>query len=138
MTWYDTHRSRDQIMRSVAHNQQWKTIDRIYPDFAQVMTNMRLGLVCDGIIPFQNNAIKHSSWVLLITIYNLPPWLLTKKFFISLAVLIPGPNSPTADNIDVFLKPFVQDLLKLWTGIPTINMSKPEGERGFTLRVMLI
>jgi hypothetical protein len=43
-----------------------------------------------------------------------------------------------ADNIDVFLKPFVQDLLKLWTGIPTVNMSKPEGERGFTLKAMLI
>jgi hypothetical protein len=55
-----------------------------------------------------------------------------------LAVLIPGPNSPTADNIDVFLKPLVQDLLKLWTGIPAINMSKPEGEKGFTLRAMLI
>ena len=138
MTWYDTHRSRDELMRSVADSHQWKTIDSIYPDFAQVMTNLRLGLVADGIIPFKNNAIKHSTWVLLITIYNLPPWLLTKKFFISLAVLIPGPNSPTADNIDVFLKPLVQDLLKLWTGIPAINMSKPEGEKGFTLRAMLI
>ena len=138
MTWYDAHRSRGQLMRSVADSEQWKTIDRLYPDFAEVLTNLRLGLVGDGIIPFKNNAIKHSTWVLLITIYNLPPWLLTKIFFISLAVLIPGPNSPTADNIDVYLRPLVRDLLKLWAGIPAMNMCKPEGERRFTLRAMLI
>jgi hypothetical protein len=125
-------------MRCVSDSPQWKIIDLLYPDFAQVLTNLQLGLVGDGIIPFKNNAIKHSTWVLLITIYNLPPWLLTKKFFISLAMLIPGPKSPIADNIDVFMQPLVRDLLKLWTGIPAVNMSKPERERGFTLRGMLI
>jgi hypothetical protein len=100
-------------MRSKADSEQWKTIDLLSPDFAEVLTNLRLGLVGEGIIPFKNNAIKHSTWVLLITIYNLPPWLLTKKFFISLAVLIPSPNSLTADNIDVFLRPLVRDLLTL-------------------------
>ena len=138
MTWHDIRRSRGQLMRSVADSEQWKTTDRMYPDFAQVLTNLRLGLVGDGIIPFKNNATKHSTWVLLITIYNLPPWLLTKKFFISLVVLIPSPNSPTSNNIDVFLQPLVRDLLKLWTRIPAINMCKPEGERRFTLRAMLI
>ena len=107
MTWHGAHKSRDQKMRSVVDSEQWKTIDRLYPDFAEVLTNLRLGLVGDGIIPFKNNAIKHSTWVLLITIYNLPPWLLTKKFFISLAVLILGPSAPTADNIDIFLAPLV-------------------------------
>ena len=53
-------------------------------------------------------------------------------------MLIPGPRSPTSDNIDVFMQPLVRDLLKLWTGIPAVNMSKREGERGFTLRGMLI
>ena len=138
MTWYDIHRSQGQLMRFVCDSDQWKSIDRIFLDFALVLTNLRLGLVGDGIIPFKTNAIKHSAWVLLITIYNLPPWLLTKKFFISLAVLIPGPKSPTANNIDVFMEPFVCDLLKLWIGIPVMNMSKPEGERNFNLRAMLI
>lgn len=95
MTWHDAHKSRDEKMRSVVDSEQWKTIDRLNLD---VISNLRLGLVGDGIIPFKNNAIKHSIWVLLITIYNLPLWLLTKKFFISLAVLIPGPNAPTVEN----------------------------------------
>ena len=138
MTWYHSHKSRGQKMRSVADSLQWKSIDEMYPDFAEVLTNLRLGLVGDGIIPFKNNAIKHSTWVLLITIYNLPPWLLTKKLFISLAVLIPGPKGATAENIDVFLAPIVRDLLKLWRGMLAIDMSKPQGHRRFTLRAMLI
>jgi hypothetical protein len=108
MTWYQTHKSRGQVMRSVADSPQWKTIDENEPEFAAVHTNLRLGLVGDGIIPYKNNAIKHSTWVFLITVYNLPPWLLTKKFFLSLALLIPGPKSPTAENIDVFLAPIVR------------------------------
>ena len=125
-------------MRCVSDSSQWKTIDLLYPDFVQVLTNLCLRLVGDGIIPFKNNAIKHSTWVLLITIYNLLPWLLTKRFFISLAMLIPGPKSPTADNIDVFMQPLIRDLLRLWTWTPAMNVSKPEGERAFTLRGMLI
>jgi hypothetical protein len=138
MTWYQTHKSRGELMRSVADSPQWKSIDENFPEFAAVHTNLRLGLVGDGIIPYRNNAIKHSTWVLLITVYNLPPWLLTKKFFLSLALLIPGPKSPNAENIDVFLAPIVRDLLKLWVGVPAINMAMPEGNRRFTLRGMLI
>ena len=70
--------------------------------------------------------------------YNLPPWLLTKKFFISLAALIPGPKSPTAENIDVFLAPVIRDLLKLWEGVPAVDMSRPVTERKFTLRGLLL
>lgn len=138
MLWHSNHKSRDGKMRSVVDSEQWKTIDRLYPDFAEVLTNLRLGLVGDGIIPFKNNAMKHSTWVLLITIYNLPPWLLTKKFFISLAVLIPGPTAPIAENMDIFLAPVVRDLMKLWNGVPAMNMSKLENERRFILRAILM
>jgi len=138
MTWYSANKSCNQKMWSVADSDQWKAIDEMYPDFVEVLTNLRLGLVGDGIIRYKNNQVKHSTWVLLITIYNLPPWLLTKKFFISLAILIPGPKAPTAENIDVFLAPLVSDLLKLWEGVPALNMSKPEGERRFTLRALLM
>ena len=130
--------SQNRKVWSAVDSEQWKAIDDTYPDFASVLTNLRLGLVGDGIIPFKKNAIKHSTWVLLITIYNLPPWLLTKKFFISLAVLIPGPKAPTAENIDVFLAPVVRDLQELWDGILAVDMSKPMGERRFILIALLM
>ena len=138
MTWYDSHKCGGHKMRSAADGLQWKTIDQLYPDFAAVKTNLRLGLIADGIIPFKNSTIKHSTWVLMFTIYNLPPWLLTKKIFISLAVLIPGPKATTSENIDVFLGPVVRDFLKLWRGVPAVNMSQPEGQRAFTLRALLM
>ena len=71
----------------------WKNIDQVHPEFAAVKTNLHLGLVGNGIILYKNNAIMHSTWVFLITVYNLPPWLLTKKNFISLAMLIPSPKA---------------------------------------------
>lgn len=73
MMWYDSHKSRGTVMMSVADSLQCKNSDHLYPNFANVLTNLRLRLVGDGIIPFKNNAIKHSTWVLSITIYNLPP-----------------------------------------------------------------
>ena len=71
-------------------------------------------------------------------VYNLPGWLATKKFFLNLALLIPGPRAPTSDTFDIYLKPLVMDLLKLWHGVPAINMSRPVGERSFTLRAILM
>ena len=53
-------------------------------------------------------------------------------------MLILGPKSPTVENIDVFLRPLVNDLLELWNGVPAIDMSKPIGERAFTLRALLL
>ena len=61
MTWYSENKSRSQRMRSVADSKQWKAIDEKYLDFASVLTNLCLGLVGDGIIPFKNNALKHST-----------------------------------------------------------------------------
>ena len=138
MTWYDTHRSRGQIMRSAVDSRHWKNIDPVHPKFAVMKTNLRLGLVGDGIMSFKNNAIQHSTWVFLITMYNLPPWLPTKKFFISLAMVVSGPKAVMDENINVFLRPVVHNLLKLWAGVPTVNISEQQRQRHFILRAMLI
>ena len=53
-------------------------------------------------------------------------------------MLIPGHIAATAGNIDVFLGPVVRDLQELWRAVPVVNMSKPEGERRFTLRAILM
>jgi hypothetical protein len=138
MTWYDERRSERGIMCSIVDSEQWTSIDQMFEEFARVKTNLRLGLVVDGIISFKNAAMKHSTWVILMAICNLPLWLLTKKFFLSLVLLILGPKVPTSETIDVFLAPVVRDLLKLWKGLPCINMSKSIRQQNFILRGMLI
>ena len=82
---------------------------------------------------------KHSIWPVMMVLYNLPPYLVTKRFFICLTMIIPGPKSPSEDTIDVYMQPLVQELKKLWVGVAAVDMSEAVVEnRQFTLRGMLM
>jgi hypothetical protein len=72
---------------------------------------------------------KHSTWPILMVIYNLPLYLVIKKFFIQLCILISGKQSPTTENIDVFLHPLVDELKLLWEGISAQDFSQALRER---------
>jgi hypothetical protein len=65
---------------------------------------------------------------MLMLIYNLPPYLITKKFFIQLSILIFGKDAPTNENIDVFIRLLMEELQQLWKGVPTQDFSKSPGE----------
>lgn len=43
-------------------------------------------------------------------------------------MIIPGPNSPTKETIDVFLQPLVHDLKKLWVG-EGVDKAEPPGRQ---------
>jgi hypothetical protein len=89
--------------------------------------NMRLALALDGVNPFKLSNTNWSTWPVLILIYNLEPWFVTKKFFISLYILISGKRSPHDGNIDVYIWPLLDELKELWNGVPTFDFSQPEG-----------
>jgi hypothetical protein len=71
-------------------------------------------------------------------LYNLPSYLVKKKFFIQLCISISGKDSPMTENIDVFMQPLVEELQILWAGVPTQDFSKPPRQRRFTLRGILM
>jgi hypothetical protein len=125
-------------MRSVVDSPAWAHIDEKFPDFAANLENLRFRLSLDGVNPFKQSSTAHSTWPILMLIYNLPPWLVTKRFFVSLTLLISGKDSPTSDNIDVFLQPLIDELLQLWEGVDTQDFGKPAGERSFSLRGLLM
>ena len=131
-------KSIDGKMRSVIDSPQWAALDNLPGNFGSAPTDLRLGLVADGICPYGNASSKHSTWPILVVIYNLPPWLASKKFFITLTILIPGEKAPTSETIDVFLRPLVEELKKLWDGVVAVNMAKPVGSRNFRLRAALL
>ncbi|XP_058207214.1 uncharacterized protein LOC131320516 isoform X1 [Rhododendron vialii] len=57
------------------------------------------------------------------TPYNLPPWRCIKDQFLMMSLLIPGPNQP-GTNIDVYLRPLVDELNDLWNnGVMTYDAS---------------
>ena len=102
------------MLRHPTDAAQWRNIDRKYKDhFAYDVRNIRFRFSTDGMNPFGNMSSRHSTWPVTLCIYNLPSWLCMKRKYIMMSVLIQGPRQP-GNDIDVYLKPLVEDLLVLW------------------------
>jgi hypothetical protein len=104
----------------------WKEFDRRYEWFASNSRNVRLGLASDGFNPYGNMSTTYIIWAVMLTVYNLPPWMCMKSENLMLSLIIPGPSDPRK-NIDVYLRPLVDDLKDLWNeGIRVYDASKKE------------
>ncbi|GJV03331.1 hypothetical protein Tco_1336900 [Tanacetum coccineum] len=97
---------------------------------------VRLRLAVDGFNPFGNLSQAYSMWPVILTTYNLPPWLCIKESSFMLTLLIPGPKSLGKD-IDVYLRPLIDDLKVLWAlkGVETIDVAT--GQK-FNMRAMVL
>ena len=73
LRWHADGRIIDGFLRHPVDSPQWEKIDRLYPEFGQDPKNLRLALTSDGMNPFKNLTTSHSSWPILLMIYNLPP-----------------------------------------------------------------
>ena len=76
-----------------------------------------LGFATDGFAPFKK--WKHTTWILLIFNYNLPPDQHFQKDNILCAGIIPSPKKPW--DADSFIYPLVQELLELADGVSTYD-----------------
>jgi hypothetical protein len=56
---------------------------------------------------------SHSTWPVILTIYNLPHWLCQKRRYLLLTYIISRPKQ-LGNNIDVFLEPLMEDMKILW------------------------
>ena len=138
MRWHSRNKSQDRKMQSIVDSKQWRFIEENFPSFSRNSRNIRMGLALDGGNPHSLQSSKHFVWPMMIVLYNLPPYLLTKSFFICLTMIKPRPKSPFEDTIDIFLQPLVHELKKLWKGVPAVDMSEPPGlNRDFKMRGML-
>ncbi|KAL5563670.1 hypothetical protein UlMin_033417 [Ulmus minor] len=114
MRWHQAGKSTDDsVMRHPVDGRAWKDFDRKHPEFADDVRNVRLGLAADGFNPFNNMSISYNMWPVVLTTYNLPPWLCMKPEYLMLSLLIPGPQSPGKD-MDIFLRPLIEELKELW------------------------
>ncbi|XP_074305019.1 uncharacterized protein LOC141639948 [Silene latifolia] len=124
----------DDKIRHPADSTQWKSIDHLFPEFGSDARNLRLGLCTDGMNPFGNLSSQWSTWPVLLTIYNLPPWLCMKRKYLMLSLLISGPKQP-GNDIDVYLEPLMDDLKLLWDeGVEVYDAYRGET---FNLRAMI-
>jgi hypothetical protein len=68
-------------------------------------------------------------------IYNLPPGMCMRPKFMFLSLVIPGPSSPVR-NIDVCLRPLIDELAQLWFfGTLTYDISR---KQNFLMRAALM
>ena len=135
LRWHKEERKKDGKLRHPADGSQWRKIDREFPNFSDDARNLRFGLSTDGFNPFGEQSSSHSTWPVTLCIYNLPPWLCMKRKFIMMPVLIQGPKQP-GNDIDVYLRPLVEELLQLWReeGVRVWDEHKQEE---FDLRALL-
>ena len=74
---------------------------------------LRFGLSTDGMNPFGEQSSSHSTWHVTLCIYNLSPCLCMKRKVIMMPVLIQG-RKQRGNDLDVYLRPLVDELLQLW------------------------
>jgi Transposase family tnp2/Domain of unknown function (DUF4218)/Transposase-associated domain/Domain of unknown function (DUF4216) len=111
--WHKEERKQDQMLRHPADGSQWRNLNREFPEFDKDARNIRFGMSTDGINPFGEWGSSHSTWPVTLCMYNLPSWLCMKRKYIIMPVLIQGPKQP-GNDIDVYLRPLMDDLLLLW------------------------
>jgi hypothetical protein len=108
MTWWDDDRKvDDDVIAHLADGSQWKDFDDNNKLFSSDLRNVRFALSTDKMNPFNERMSDHSTWPVILTMYNIPTWLCQKRKYLFLTVLIYGPRQPGID-IDVFLEPVMQ------------------------------
>ena len=134
LTWHADDSIKDGLLRHPADSPQWKTIDQLYSEFGQDHRNLRIGLASDGMNPYGNLSCNHSSWPILLIIYNLPPWLCIKRKYIMICMMIVDPKQP-GNDIDVYLAPLIKDLRKLW--VEGVDVYDGNAQDTFRLRALI-
>ena len=135
MRWHKEHITKEGIMRHCSDSLAWKHFDHIHPEFAGDSRNVRLGLCTDGFQSFGQTGQQYSSWPVIVTPYNLPPWMCMKDEYMFLSVIVPGPRNPK-EKLDVFLQPLIVELKELWeVGVQTYDVSS---KQNFQMQVALM
>ncbi|CAN6568406.1 unnamed protein product [Malus baccata var. baccata] len=136
MRWHATECSKDGFMRHPSDSPAWKHLDNLYSEFGSEIRNVRLGLASDGFNPFGKMRQDHIIWPVVLSVYNLPPWMCMKQpNLLLLSLLIPGPRSP-GKEIDVYMRPLIDELNELWdVGTPTYDAYS---NQNFTMKAAVL
>ncbi|XP_045831211.1 uncharacterized protein LOC123922548 [Trifolium pratense] len=135
MRWHSEHQQVEGVLEHPSDAEAWKHFDQTYPQFSSETRNVRLGLCADGFTPFGQSGKQYSCWPIIVTPYNLPPWMCMTTPYMFLTMIIPGPRNPKA-KIDVYLQPLIDELKFLWEeGALTYDISR---KQNFVMRAALM
>ncbi|KAL3677606.1 hypothetical protein R1sor_027554 [Riccia sorocarpa] len=77
-------------MRLVVDSLAVQHVEQTWPEFRRDHRHLRFGLASDGVSSYGMKSSSHSTWPVVLTNYNVSPWLASKKGFLLLALIIPG------------------------------------------------
>jgi hypothetical protein len=80
----------DGKLRHPSDGQQWKDFDKAYLEFRDEPRHVRFMLSTDGMNPFGELSSSHNTWPIVLSIYNLPPYVCLKRRYLMLTMLIFG------------------------------------------------
>jgi hypothetical protein len=118
-------RENDQVMVHLSDSESWKALDDFDPDFTRDARNVLIGLATDGFTSYNMSASSYSCWPVFAIPYNLPPALCMKYEYMFLCLIIPRPDHP-GPNINVMLKPLIDELKPLWQGVEAYDYDQKE------------
>jgi hypothetical protein len=122
LRWHDEGRKelkKDGKFRHPTDAAQWGNINNHFPWFDDTRS-IQFSMSTDGVNPFDNQSSTHSTWPIMLSLYNLPPWLCKKHKYMMLTILVSGSKQPSY-RIDVYLRPLVDELKILWKpGVPEV------------------
>ena len=111
MRWQPQNKSMDNKLRHVVDSKQRIFIDKeFFMEFAYDKWNLRLGLATNRMNPFSEKRSTWSTWPALILNYNLPPWLIMKKHFVALFLIIVGKRASPMSTLMFSLKLYWRSL----------------------------
>ena len=81
MSWHaSSDRTKDDgKLRHPSDGKQWKHFNAMFSEFGKEAWNIRFMLSTDGMNPFGDLSSSHSTWPVILTMYNLLPWLYQKR-----------------------------------------------------------
>jgi hypothetical protein len=106
----------------------------MFSEFGKEAWNIRFVLSTDRMNPFGDLSSSHNTWPVILTIYNLPPWLCQKRRYLLLTMVISRPRQPRND-IDVFMELLMEGMKILWEkGVEMMDVSL---RKKFTLKAII-
>jgi hypothetical protein len=108
----EKRRENDEGIQHPTDGTQWNIFDLQYPKFVSECRNIKFALSTDGMNPFGKNRTVHSTWPVILVMYNISTWLCHKRKYLMLSILSQGPKQAGID-IDAFLEPLMEDMVKL-------------------------
>lgn len=89
MRCFHEHTKEEGVMYHPSDSKAWNYFNETHQFFVAELRNIRLELCTDGFQLFCQSGSKYFSWTVIVTQYNLPPWMCMKEAYMLFTIIVP-------------------------------------------------